>query len=73
MKKTVVDTKKIWLSQKEAMKYLGVSKDWLKQRRDEGKLNYSVVGTTAFYIKSQIDKLIIGGAVTGVNHFRKEV
>ena len=37
MKVCRVDTKRLWLSNKEASKYLGVSKDWLKDRRNEGK------------------------------------
>lgn len=70
--KTVnVDTTRLWMSQKEAQKYLGVSKDWLKYRRDNGTLHYSMVGTTPFYIKAEIDNLIRSNAVTGVNHFRK--
>ena len=69
--KTVsIDTRRLWLSQKEAQKYLGVSKDWLKVRREKGELHYSIVGKTAFYIKSEIDNLIRGGAVSGVSFFR---
>lgn len=71
--KTVkVDTKRLWMSQKEAQKYLGVSKDWLKERRLNGQLHYSMVGTTAFYIKSEIDNLIRSNAVSGTNFFMKE-
>ena len=70
--KTVrIDSVKLWMSQKEAQKYLGVSKDWLKDKRNDGTLHYSMVGTTAFYIKAEIDKLIRDNAVTGVNHFRQ--
>ena len=65
MKVCQVDTRKLWLSQKEAAKYLGVSKDWLRDRRNEGKLHYSVVGNTIFYIKSEIDNLVISGAISG--------
>ena len=72
--KTVkVDTKKVWMSQKEAMKYLGVSKDWLKERRLRGELDFAMVGATAFFMKSQIDELIKKNAVTGVNRFRNAV
>lgn len=71
--KTVkIDTKKLWMSQKEAQKYLGVGKDWLKERRLNGTLHYSMVGTTAFYIKSEIDNMIRINAVSGVAQFRKE-
>ena len=73
MKMCIVDTRKVWLSNKEAAKYLGVSKDWLKDRRNEGKLHYSVVGNTIFYIKSEIDSLIKAGAVSGRQHFAKAI
>lgn len=68
-----VDTKRLWLSNKEAAKYLGVSKDWLKDRRENGTLHYSVVGNTIFYIKSEIDKLVVSGAVSGRTHFLNSI
>ncbi len=71
--KTVkIDARKLWMSQKEAQKYLGVGKDWLKERRLNGTLHYSMVGTTAFYIKSEIDNIIVSNAVSGRQFFRKE-
>lgn len=71
MKVAKVNVNKIWLSNKEAAKYLGVSKDWLKDRREAGILHYSVVGNTIFYIKSEIDNLIISGAISGRQNFNK--
>lgn len=38
MKVVKVDCQKLWLSNKEAAKYLGVSKDWLRDRRESGVL-----------------------------------
>lgn len=73
MKVCIVDTKKLWLSNKEAAKYLGVSKDWLKDRRNDGTLHYSVVGNTIFYMKSEVDNMIRRNAVSGVNLFRKTI
>lgn len=70
MKVIKIDTNKLWMSQKEAKAYLGVSKDWFEDRRIEGKLHYSKVGKTIFYIKKEIDDLIRAGAVSGKNHFR---
>lgn len=67
----VIGINKIWMSQKEAQQYLGVSKDWLKDRREKGTLHYSLVGNTAFYLKSEIDNLITNGAVTGARLFKK--
>lgn len=72
MRTAKVETKKLWMSQKEAMKYLGVGKDWLKERRLNGTLHFSMVGTTAFYIKSEIDNIIVDNAVSGRQFFKKE-
>lgn len=69
MKVLKVDTNKLWLSSKEAAKYLGVSKDWLRDRCNEGTLHYSKVGNTIFYIKKEIDDLIRRNAVSGRMHF----
>lgn len=69
MKVAKIDTRKLWLSNKEAAKYLGVSKDWLKDRRENGTLHYSVVGNTIFYIKKEIDNLIVANAISGKSIF----
>ena len=69
MKVAKIDTRKLWLSNKEAAKYLGVSKDWLKERRENGILHYSVVGNTIFYIKKEIDSLIAANAISGKSIF----
>ena len=69
MKLAKIDTRKLWLSNKEAAKYLGVSKDWLKDRRENGTLHYSVVGNTIFYIKKEIDNLIVANAISGKSVF----
>lgn len=71
IKTAKIDVRKIWMSQKEAQKYLGVSKDWLKDRRANNELHYAMVGTTAFYIKAEIDSLIRDNAITGVPNFRE--
>lgn len=64
-----VEINKLWLSQKEARSYLGVSNDWLEERRNTGALHYSKVGKTIFYIKTEIDSLIRKHAITGKNVF----
>lgn len=69
MKVAKIVTNKLWMSNKEAAAYLGVSKDWLKDRRNEGRLHYSVVGNTIFYIKKEIDDIIRNGAINGRSHF----
>lgn len=63
---------KLWLSQKEATTYLGVSKDWLEDRRRDGMLHYSKVANTIFYIKSEIDRIVADGAIYGKSEFKKE-
>ena len=72
MKKVTVDkssVQKKWMSQKEVQSYLGVGKDWIKDKREQGLLHFSVVGNTAFYIKSEIDNLIKRNAITGKQLF----
>lgn len=71
MKVAKVDTNRKWISNREAAKYLGVSKDWLKDRVLDGRLHYSKVGNTVFYILREIDDLIRGGAVSGKDIFQK--
>ncbi len=71
MRITKINITKLWMSNKEAAAYLGVSKDWLKDRRNEGRLHYSVVGNTIFYIKQEIDNIIKNGAVSGKSLFKK--
>ena len=73
MKVAKIDTNKLWMSNKEAAAYLGVSKDWLKDRRNEGRLHYSVVGNTIFYIKKEVDDLIKDNAVSGKQIFKKVI
>lgn len=71
--KTVqIDTRKLWMSRKEACQYLGVSKDWLEACEMAGLLDVSKVRNTIFYIKSQIDNMIRAGAISGEHHFRNE-
>lgn len=71
MKQCKVDTRRLWLSQRDAARYLGVSKDWLNSRRLDGTLHFSKVGNTIFYIKSEIDNLIKDNAVSGKQIFKK--
>jgi len=70
MKIVRIDANRKWISSKEAAKYLGVSKDWLRDRITDGRLHYSKVGNTVFFIMKEIDNLIISGAVSGVGHFK---
>lgn len=69
MKVAKIDTTRLWMSNADAMKYLGVGKEWLKTRRQNGTLHYSKVGKTIFYIKSEIDDVIRRGAISGKQTF----
>lgn len=73
MKVAKVDTRRLWLSQRDAARYLGVSKDWLNSRRLDGTLHFSKVGNTIFYIKSEIDNMIRNNAVSGKQIFRNVI
>ena len=53
-----IEVEKIWLTTKEAMKYLGVSRDFLDNLRQSGELGYYKVGHTILFKKDRIDKLI---------------
>lgn len=69
MKVAKVDTSRLWMSNADAMRYLGVGADWLKTRRRNGILHYSKVGKTIFYIKAELDSLVRKGAVSGKQAF----
>lgn len=47
-----------WLTTKGVMKYLGVSRDWVDDRRESGELPYSIVGHTVFVKAADVDRLI---------------
>lgn len=55
---TVVQIEKIWLSNKEAQAYLGVGMDFFKNLRSSGRISFFKVGTTVFYRKRDIDRLV---------------
>ena len=55
---TVTQIEKIWLSNKEAQVYLGVGMDFLKNLRSSGRISFFKVGTTVFYRKRDIDRLM---------------
>lgn len=65
-----IDAKKLWMSNQEAQKYLGMGADFFRKLRENGTLHFSKVSNTIFYMKSEIDGLIRKGAVTGVQLFK---
>lgn len=56
-----VTIEKVWLSNKEAQKYLGVGLDFFKLLRASGRLPYYRIGHTVFYRKDDIDRLVENG------------
>lgn len=48
----------IWLTTRRAMEYLGVSRDFIDERRKRGELPFSVWGGKVFIRKDDIDKII---------------
>lgn len=63
-KATVATLDKVWLSNHEAQKYLGIGPDFFKRLRSKGELRFFKVGTSVFYRKQDIDRLIERGRVT---------
>ena len=50
--------RKSWLTNAEALEYLGLSKATLSRFRSSGKLPYSKVGKSVYYRRSDLDKLL---------------
>lgn len=57
-KTTTTPVAKLWLSNAEAQKYLGMSSSFFKRLRQNGRLRYYKVGTSVFYKKTDIDRLV---------------
>lgn len=63
MKASVINIEKLWLSNKEAQAYVGMSSDFFKDLRASGQLRFFKVGGAVFYRKGDIDRLIERGRV----------
>lgn len=57
-KAEVVEVEKIWLSTKEAAKYLGVAVSYIGELRRNGVLPHSRIGNVCFFKKSEIDWML---------------
>lgn len=57
-KTTVTPVERVWFTNRDAQSYLGVSLDFLKRLRSEGRLPFYKVGGTVFYRKRDIDRLL---------------
>lgn len=64
MNGVVREIDKVWLSNREAQKYLDVSSEFMKSLRLNGELHFYKVHNTVFYKKSDIDKIIEKNKVT---------
>lgn len=54
----VIPADKIWLSNAEAQKYLGMSQSFFKRLRLNGLLPFYKLGGAIFYQKKDIDRLL---------------
>lgn len=63
-KSTVIPVERIWFTNRDAQSYLGVSLDFLKRLRAQGRLSFYKVGGTVFYRKRDIDRLLSSSRVT---------
>ena len=59
----VTELAKVWMSNAEAQKYLGVGSTFLKNLRMTGRLPFYKVGNTVFYKVAELDKLVSKGRV----------
>lgn len=60
----IKDVDKVWLSNAEAQRYLGMSADFLKSLRESGQLSFYKVRRAVFYKKSDIDRLMERNKIT---------
>lgn len=54
----VKEVEKVWLSTREAAKYLGVGTTYIADLRKEGQLRHCMVKNTAFFRKDDIDAFL---------------
>lgn len=57
-KVSVEPVEKIWLSTKEFAKYIGMSTGYIHDLRKSGQIRHSMIGNTAFFLKTDIDKMM---------------
>ena len=58
-KKNVINkVDKIWLSAQEAANYIGMGKTYISDLRKKGILPHCMIGNTAFFLKTDIDKML---------------
>jgi len=57
-KANILNVERVWLNTRDCMNYLGVSRDFIDDLREGGKLSYYKVGHTIFVKKDELDRLI---------------
>ena len=57
-KVNILNVDRVWLNTRDCMNYLGVSRDFVDDLRESGKLAYYKVGHTIFVKKEELDRLI---------------
>lgn len=57
-KVSVEPVEKIWLSTKEFAKYIGMSTGYIHDLRKSGQIRHCMIGNTAFFLKTDIDKML---------------
>lgn len=57
-KVNILNVERVWLNTRDCMNYLGVSRDFVDDLRESGKLAYYKVGHTVFVKKCDLDRLI---------------
>lgn len=62
-KGNVVPVERMWLTTRDCMKYLGVSRGFIDGLRESGQLHFHKVGHTVFVRKSDLDRIIEKGKV----------
>jgi hypothetical protein len=55
----VEPVKKLWLSKEEAMAYLGVSEDFLRDLRNNAKVSFAQDGRKIWYDLHSIDRYLL--------------
>ena len=58
-----IEIDKVWLNNKEAQAYLGMSADFFKDLRANAQIRFYKVRGAIFYKKSDIDRLVEKGRV----------
>ena len=62
-KASIIPIERLWFTTKDCQKYLGVSRGFIDDLRESGKLSYYKVGHTIFVKKKDLDRLIEQGKV----------